>query len=62
MGAWTFVEPYLEWVLGQIIGFEVQAPDRARRPLPASASPATGLMRHPGVAELKNCSTTRGCA
>ncbi|MGH8527614.1 MAG: 2-oxoglutarate dehydrogenase E1 component, partial [Gammaproteobacteria bacterium] len=49
MGAWNFVGPYLEWVLGQ-------AGSRSKRPLyagrPASASPATGLMsRH--LAQLK---------
>jgi 2-oxoglutarate dehydrogenase E1 component len=41
MGAWTFVEPYLEWVLGQIDA-------RTRRPRyvgrAASAATATGLM------------------
>ena len=49
MGAWSFVEPYLEWVLDQI---GAQAP--ARRAMPAarpSASPATGLMSQaPGAA------------
>ncbi|HXW71528.1 MAG TPA: 2-oxoglutarate dehydrogenase E1 component [Methylocella sp.] len=41
MGAWTFVEPYLEWVLAQ-------AGSLSKRPIyigrPAAASPATGLM------------------
>ena len=41
MGSWTFVEPYLEWVLGQAGG-------KAKRPAyvgrPASAATATGLM------------------
>jgi 2-oxoglutarate dehydrogenase E1 component len=41
MGAWTFVEPYLEWVLQQI-GARL---DRARYVgRPASAATATGLM------------------
>ncbi len=49
MGAWTFVEPYLEWVLGQ-------AGAKAKRPVyvgrPASAATATGTMsRH--LAQLK---------
>jgi 2-oxoglutarate dehydrogenase E1 component len=39
-GAWTFVEPNLEWVLGRI-GAKVSRPIYAGRP--ASASPATGL-------------------
>ncbi|MBM3607298.1 MAG: 2-oxoglutarate dehydrogenase E1 component, partial [Alphaproteobacteria bacterium] len=41
MGSWTFVEPYLEWVLGQ-------ASSKSKRPRyvgrPASAATATGLM------------------
>jgi 2-oxoglutarate dehydrogenase E1 component len=41
MGAWAFVEPYLEWVLAQIDA-------RMRRPRyvgrAASAATATGLM------------------
>ena len=49
MGAWNFVDPYLEWVLGQAGG-------KTKRPLyagrPAAASPATGLMsKH--LAQLK---------
>ncbi len=49
MGAWTFVEPYLEWVLAQAGG-------KAKRPRyvgrPASAATATGLMsKH--LAQLK---------
>ena len=48
MGSWTFVEPYLEWVLTQVGG-------KARRPRyvgrAAAAATATGLMaRH--VAQL----------
>jgi len=44
MGAWSFIEPSIEWSLGQIKA-------KHRRPIyvgrPASASPATGLMsRH----------------
>ena len=41
MGAWSFVETYLEWVLGQI-GGNSKRPRYAGRP--ASASTATGLM------------------
>ncbi|HEV7910838.1 MAG TPA: 2-oxoglutarate dehydrogenase E1 component, partial [Methylocella sp.] len=41
MGAWSFVDPYLEWVLSQAGG-------KSKRPLyagrPAAASTATGLM------------------
>ncbi|HUZ91663.1 MAG TPA: 2-oxoglutarate dehydrogenase E1 component, partial [Methylocella sp.] len=41
MGAWSFVDPYLEWVLSQAGG-------KRKRPLyagrPAAASPATGLL------------------
>jgi 2-oxoglutarate dehydrogenase E1 component len=41
MGSWTFVEPYLEWVLGH-------ADSKSKRPRyvgrPASAATATGLM------------------
>ena len=49
MGAWHFIEPYLEWVLNQI-----HAPNRRPRYAgrAASAATATGLMsRH--VAQLK---------
>jgi 2-oxoglutarate dehydrogenase E1 component len=49
MGAWSFVEPYLEWVLGQTAG-KVKRPRYAGRP--ASAATATGLMsKH--LAQLK---------
>jgi 2-oxoglutarate dehydrogenase E1 component len=49
MGAWSFVETYLEWVLGQI-GGKSSRPRYAGRP--ASASTATGLMsKH--LAQLK---------
>ncbi|MBB3973143.1 2-oxoglutarate dehydrogenase E1 component [Hansschlegelia beijingensis] len=41
MGAWFFVEPYLEWVLNQI-GAEHRRPRYVGRP--ASAATATGLM------------------
>ena len=41
MGAWSFVEPYLEWVLGQANAF-VKRPRYVGRP--ASASTAVGLM------------------
>jgi 2-oxoglutarate dehydrogenase E1 component len=44
MGAWSFVEPYLEWVLGHA-GAKVKRARYAGRP--ASAATATGLMsRH----------------
>jgi 2-oxoglutarate dehydrogenase E1 component len=49
MGSWSFVEPYLEWVLGQA-GSKVKRPRYVGRP--ASAATATGLMsRH--LAQLK---------
>ncbi|MGL4975755.1 MAG: 2-oxoglutarate dehydrogenase E1 component, partial [Bosea sp. (in: a-proteobacteria)] len=49
MGSWTFVEPYLEWVLGHA-GSKVKRPRYVGRP--ASAATATGLMsRH--LAQLK---------
>ncbi|MDE2579069.1 MAG: 2-oxoglutarate dehydrogenase E1 component [Hyphomicrobiales bacterium] len=49
MGAWFFVEPYLEWVLQQA-GSKVKRPAYAGRP--ASASTAAGTMsRH--LAQLK---------
>ena len=41
MGSWSFVEPYLEWVLGQA-GTKAKRPAYAGRP--ASAATATGLM------------------
>ncbi|MFN3685570.1 2-oxoglutarate dehydrogenase E1 component [Salinarimonas sp.] len=41
MGSWTFVEPYLEWVLRHA-GSKVSRPRYAGRP--ASAATATGLM------------------
>ncbi|WP_455474129.1 2-oxoglutarate dehydrogenase E1 component [Bartonella sp. B30(2025)] len=41
MGAWTFIEPYLEWVLSHINAKYPRARYAGR---PASASPATGLM------------------
>ena len=48
-GAWFFIEPYLEWALGQVGGASKRARYAGR---PASASPATGLMsRH--LAQLK---------
>jgi 2-oxoglutarate dehydrogenase E1 component len=40
MGGWHFVEPYIEWVLGQV-GGECRRPRYAGRP--ASAATATGL-------------------
>ena len=49
MGAWIFIEPNLEWVLGQIHSKAKRARYVGR---PASASTATGqLSRH--VAEQK---------
>ena len=49
MGAWSFVEPYLEWVLAQVGGKSKRARYVGR---PASAATATGLMsRH--LAQLK---------
>jgi 2-oxoglutarate dehydrogenase E1 component len=49
MGAWHFIEPYLEWVLNQV-GAQNKRPRYAGRP--ASAATATGLMsKH--LAQLK---------
>ncbi len=49
MGSWSFVEPYIEWVLGQAGGKAKRARYVGR---PASAATATGLMsRH--LAQLK---------
>ena len=49
MGSWTFVEPYLEWVLSQT-GGKVKRPRYVGRP--ASAATATGLLsKH--MAQLK---------
>ena len=49
MGAWHFIEPYLEWVMNQV-GTANRRPRYAGRP--ASAATATGLMsKH--VAQLK---------
>ena len=42
MGAWAFVQPYIDWVLEQM-GQVGQRPRYVGRP--ASASTATGLMR-----------------
>ena len=39
-GAWSFVEPNIEWVLGRVAGKASRAIYAGR---PASASPATGL-------------------
>jgi 2-oxoglutarate dehydrogenase E1 component len=41
MGSWSFVEPYLEWVL-KTAGSKVERPRYVGRP--ASAATATGLM------------------
>ena len=50
MGAWSFVEPYLEWVLDQI-GAKQRAA-ALRRPRRPRRRPATGLMSQaPGAAE-----------
>src|SRR5579872_7297254 len=49
MGAWSFVEPWLEWALGQVGGKSKRARYAGR---PASAAIATGLMsKH--LAQLK---------
>ena len=49
MGSWFFVEPYLEWVLGQVSGKSKRARFAGR---PAAAATATGLMsKH--LAQLK---------
>ena len=49
MGSWSFVEPYIEWVLGQAGGKAKRARYVGR---PASAATATGLMsKH--LAQLK---------
>ena len=49
MGAWFFVEPYLEWVLAQVQGQSKRARYAGR---PAAAATATGLMsKH--LAQLK---------
>jgi 2-oxoglutarate dehydrogenase E1 component len=49
MGAWFFVEPYLEWVLGQVGGPSKRARYAGR---PAAAATASGLMsKH--MAQLK---------
>jgi len=49
MGSWTFVEPYLEWVLAQVGGKAKRAHYAGR---PAAAATASGLMsRH--LAQLK---------
>jgi 2-oxoglutarate dehydrogenase E1 component len=49
MGGWHFVEPYLEWVLGQVGGAS-RRPRYAGRP--ASAATATGVAsKH--LAQLK---------
>jgi 2-oxoglutarate dehydrogenase E1 component len=41
MGSWSHVDPYLEWVLGQVGGKSTRARYTGR---PASAATATGLM------------------
>jgi 2-oxoglutarate dehydrogenase E1 component len=41
MGSWSFIEPYLEWVLGHI---DAKHPRVRYAGRPAAASPATGLM------------------
>ena len=41
MGAWSFIDPYLEWVLGQV-GYGQMRPRYIGRP--AAAATATGLM------------------
>ena len=55
MGAWTFVEPYLEWVLTQVGGKSKRARYVGRA---ASASTAAGTMsKH--LAQLKAVSRRR---
>src|SRR5262249_31063172 len=50
MGAWSFMEPNIEWVMGQIGRAGLRARYAGR---PASAATATGLMsKH--LAELKS--------
>ena len=41
MGAWSFIDPYLEWVLAHIDAKHQRVRYTGR---PAAASPATGLM------------------
>ena len=41
MGAWSFIDPYLEWVLGQVGGGQTRPRYVGR---PAAAATATGLM------------------
>jgi 2-oxoglutarate dehydrogenase E1 component len=41
MGAWSFIEPYLEWVFNHIDAKQKRVRYAGR---PASASPATGMM------------------
>ena len=49
MGAWSFIDPYLEWVLAHIDAKYQKVRYTGR---PAAASPATGLMsKH--LAQLK---------
>jgi 2-oxoglutarate dehydrogenase E1 component len=50
MGAWTFVEPYLEWALARAEGKSVRARYVGRS---ASASPAVGVMSQ-HLAQLRN--------
>ena len=55
MGAWSFIDPYLEWVLAHIDAKHQRVRYTGR---PAAASPATGLMsKH--LAQLAASSTTR---
>ena len=54
MGAWHFIEPYLEWVLNQAGATQKRARYAGR---PAAAATAVGVMsRH--LAQLKASSTT----
>ena len=41
MGAWSFIDPYLEWVLAHIDAKHQRVQYAGR---PSAASPATGLM------------------
>ena len=58
MGAWSFIDPYLEWVLAHIDAKYQRVRYTGR---PAAASPATGLMsKH--LAQLQPSSKTRSAS
>ncbi len=63
MGAWSFVEPFLEWVLGQLGGKSKRARYAGRpatagdrdRPHVETSSPAQGLPRRmPVLSEARS--------